>query len=175
MNETIPLVEGLLKLHDFQLLTDGSQPYEHERTFEEDGKWTEYQQRPFVTFTMPGQDSHGLEFFKRLQKRSEIVVRASEIHPFRELQPSHEEVAVTRKRVAKATEDLEAGTWRGLTWVLNPIDVSEDDFYCLDAMKRSKPLFFQVAAKEWGVRLDLLSIILDVAVECDLPRVSQTV
>ena len=28
--ETIPLVPGLLKLHDFGLFTIGSQPYDHE-------------------------------------------------------------------------------------------------------------------------------------------------
>jgi hypothetical protein len=168
-DETIPLVEGLLKLHDFRLLTDGSQPYEHQHAFRLGEEWAEYQQRPYVTFTMPGEDGQGLEFFKRLKKRPEIVVQASELHPFRVLPGSHEQVVVSRERIAKTAEDLETTPWKGVTWALSG---SGGDLFWLDAMNRSSLLYFAIAASEWGVSLDLLGVIEEVAVECDLPRIS---
>jgi hypothetical protein len=163
-------VESLLRLHDFQFLTDQSQPYEHERTYELGNGWTEYQQRPFVAFTMPGEDGRCLEFFERLKERPEVVVQASELHPFRVLPDSHERVAVSRIRIAKTAEDLETTTWEDVTWALCESDSEEvEDYLCLDAIKRSSPLRVDVAASEWEVSLDLLGVIEEVAVECDLP------
>jgi hypothetical protein len=69
--ETIPLVESLLKLHDFQLVTESSQPYEHS-AFKLREEWAERQQRPFVSFIMPRE--HGRSFFEMLKKRPELVV-----------------------------------------------------------------------------------------------------
>jgi hypothetical protein len=169
-------VEGLLKLHDFRLLTDGSQPYEHGRAYELGNEWTEYQQRPYIAFIMPGENGQCLEFFERLKKRSEIVVQACELHPFRILPDSHEQVAVSRIRIAKTVEDLETTAWKDVTWALCESDISADEYYFgLDAIKRSSPLRFYVAASEWGVSLDLLGVIEEVAIECDLPRMSPTV
>jgi len=63
--ETIPLVESLLKLHDFQLVADSSQPYEHS-AFKLGEEWIERQQRPFVSFIMPRE--HGRSFFEMLKQ-----------------------------------------------------------------------------------------------------------
>jgi hypothetical protein len=170
-DETIPLVEGLLKLHDFQLLTDCSQPYEHDRPFIHGKKWVEYQQRPYVCFAMPGDDGRFLEFFAMLRNRPEIVVHASELHPCRVLPDSHEEVVVSRGRIATTAEGLETAAWSADT--ISLVEIDEDpDYYGLDAMKKSSAILFQVAASGWEA-LDLLGLIEEVAIECDLPRISR--
>ena len=174
-DETIPLVESLLRIHDFQLLTDNGQPYEHQRPSKFGDEWAEYEQRPYVSFTMPGLDGRSLEFFSSLKHRPEILVHACKLDPFRVLPGSDDRVAVTRKRRAKTAKSLSSTEWVGLTWALYNDDISGQYYYCLDALKRADPVVFTVAAREWGVRLDLLGIIEEVAIECDLPRVSRNI
>jgi hypothetical protein len=168
-DETIPLVKSLLKLHDFRLLTDGSQPYQHQYGRRGEN-WFEYEQRPTVSFVMSGEDGHGLEFFERLKKRPEVVVQSSQIYPFVVLPGSHESVPVSRGRIAETKEALKSEEWENVTWALCQPDLSE--YYPFDAMKRSKPVWFDVAASKWGVSLDVLGVIEEVAVECNLPRIS---
>ena len=174
-DETIPLVESLLRIHDFQLLTDCSQPYEYQRPYKFSDGWAEYEQRPYVSFTMPGLHGRSLEFFASLKHRPEIMVHACKLDPFRVLPGSDDEVTVTRRRMAKTAESLSSTEWVGLTWALRNFDISDEDYYCLDALRRADPVVFMVAAREWGVCLDLLGIIEEVAIECDLPRVSRNI
>ena len=174
-DETIPLVESLLRIHDFQLLTDNSQPYEHQRRSKFDDEWAEYEQRPYVSFTMPGLHGRSLEFFASLKHRPEIMVHACKLDPFMALPGSDDEVTVTRERIAKTAESLSRTEWVGLTWALRNVDISGNDYYCLDALRRADPVVFMVAAREWGVCLNLLGIIEEVAIECDLPRVSRNI
>jgi hypothetical protein len=163
-------VENLLKLHDFRLVTDNSQPYEHMRAFKTGKEWAECQQRPYVSFIMPRE--HGRSFFKMLKKRPELVVQASELHPYRVLPDSHEEVVVvTRERTARTAEDLQSTEWKPYTRLCNS-DMSERGYYCLDVIKRSSPLRFSVAASEWNDPLDLLGVVLEVATKCGVPRMS---
>ena len=174
-DETIPLVESLLRIHDFQLLTDNSQPYEHQRRSKFDDEWVEYEQRPYVSFTMPGLHGRSLEFFALLKHRPEIMVHACKLDPFMALPGSDDEVTVTRERIAKTAESLSRTEWVGLTWALRNFDISDEDYYCLDALRRADPVVLMVAAREWGVCLDLLGIIEEVAIECDLPRASRNI
>lgn len=81
---------------------------------------------------------------------------------------SHEEVSLSRQRIAKEVKDLKTTKWRDARVSLS--DVSGDDYYYLVVVKRSRPLLFQVVASEWEVPLDLLGLIEEVAVECGLPR-----
>jgi hypothetical protein len=48
-------------------------------------------------------------------------------------------------------------------------DMLEHLLECLGAMKLVEPVLFDVAASEWGVQLDLLSIIEEAAIDCGLP------
>jgi hypothetical protein len=166
--ETIPLLPGLLKLHDFGLFTFSSQPYKHS-VYESGEEWTEDQQRPFVSFIMPGKDGLSLEFFKRLKERADVVVYAQELCPFKMVDSSHDPHDVSRKRIADTVKDLETAEWEVSISVCSSADVSDSgDLYLPDAMKLVKPVLFDVAASEWGVQLDLLGVIEGVAVDCGL-------
>lgn len=121
---------------------------------------------------MSGEDGHGLEFFERLKKRPEVVVQSSQFDPFRVLPGSHESVVVSRYRIAITKKYLETKAWEGVTRALCGANLSEEGIFYLDAMKRSKPLCFDVAASQWGIPLDLLGVIKEVAVESNLPRTS---
>jgi hypothetical protein len=169
--ETIPLLPGLLKLHDFGLFTICSQPYEQD-VYESGKKWSEYQQRPFISFIMPGKDGLSLEFFKRLKERAaDVVVSAQELCPFKIVHGSHDLHAVSRKRIADTVKDLETAEWKAFTGVCSAY-MLDTDLYCVDVMKSVKPVLFDIAASEWGVPLGLLGVIEGVAIDCGLPRMS---
>lgn len=166
-------MNGLLILHDFGLITDNGQPYQHDRAFKLGKKKAEYQQRPSVSFMIPSGDQ-SLKFFAMLRNRQEIVVQACELHLYKALPNSHEKVSISRERIAKEVKDLKSTKWKDVGWTF-PSNISDEDYYCLDVVKRSRPLLFQVVASEWEVPLDLLGLIEEVAVECGLPRIKQKV
>jgi len=117
---------------------------------------------------MPGGDQ-SLKFFATLRNRQEIVVQACEIHPYKVLPNSHEQVSVNRERIAEIVKDLNITERKDVTWALS--NIPGEEHYCLDVVKRLSPLLFAVAASEWEVPLDLLGLIEEVAVECGLPRI----
>ena len=172
-DETLPLIGGLLELHDFRLLTDGSQPYEHRRGRNNTYRYVEFQQRPYVSFLVPGDNDQVLEFFEMLKSRSEIVVRATEPYPYNSLPGSHKQIVISLERVAKNVERLESTPWRGITWAFRTFNLSEETLFCLNAVKESKALWFEVAAREWGVPLDSLGLIQELVVKSGLPRSHQ--
>ena len=176
-SESAPLVEGLLKLHDFQLITDCSQPYEHSYKENEDKTyWIERLQRPYVTFIMQGGDgSKAPEFFKMLKKRLEIIISAANIFAFSKLPGSHGRAVVTYQRCAKMKKDLATTKWEDLTWSMHDRDFSTQPYYNFRAIKRSNPIAFDVAARNWYDPVDLLGIVEEVAVRCGLPCAPQTV
>lgn len=167
MDETKPLVESLLELHKLQLLTDGSQPYLHE-FFQRGEEWVECQQRPFVDFTMSASHNKPEKLLALLNRQSDIVVRASEVYSCRILPDSDNEVEVSRQRTAKKINDLSRQAWKPFTCSLAEVDYSEEDFFCLKAMKRLKPVVFNVAARKWGNDLNLLNIVKNAVIECNL-------
>lgn len=172
-DETIPLVESLLRLHDFQLLTDNSQPYEHKRPFRLGDDWAEYEQRPYVSFTMSALPGWDRELLALLRHQPDILVQASTLYPYELVPGSDKQVVVSRDRIAKTTKDLRSTTWKPITMALTDVDISNEEFFCLDSLKRSKPVVFVVAAREWGPHLDLLGMIEDAAIDCGMPRMSR--
>jgi hypothetical protein len=103
VEETIPLVESLLRLHDFQMLTHNSQPYTDAYPSLFEGKWYQGKQRPYVSFVVPRK--HAVSLFRKLKERQEVVVMASDIYG-KVLKDSHKMVTVTRERVADTAEDI---------------------------------------------------------------------
>lgn len=119
---------------------------------------------------MPGGDQ-SLKFFATLRNRQEIVVQACEIYLYKVLPNSHEQVSVSRERIAERVKDLNATERKDVTWALSKVNIPGEEYYCLDIVKRLSPLLFAVAASEREVPLDLLGLIEEVAVECGLPRI----
>lgn len=97
-DETLPFIDGLLRLHDFQLLTDNSQPYVHERSLDSNHQRLEYQQRPCVSFLMLGDNDQAFVFLEMLQSRLEILVWVYDVSTHRVLSLSPSDIAVTRCR-----------------------------------------------------------------------------
>jgi hypothetical protein len=115
---------------------------------------------------MPGKE--GLwKLFKKLQERAGVVVSAQELCPFKILDGSHGPHDVSRTRIADTSKDLETADWGEDVTTVSPSKLSAD-LYLPDAMKLVEPVFFVVAASEWGVQLDLLDVIEKVAIECGL-------
>jgi hypothetical protein len=169
--ETIPLVPGLLKLHDFGLFTIGSQPYDHE-VDKNGNKLREWQQKPCISFIVSGKDVSYLEFFKKLKERADIVVAAQELCPFRIVDGSHGLHNVTRVRTADNNEDLEIAQWKCYGGVCSNNDMSFLVSKYFPAMEQGKPAFFDVAVSEWGVQLDVLDVIEEVVSGLDRPLMS---
>jgi hypothetical protein len=162
--ETNPLIPGLLKLQDFGLFTISSQPYEHE-VFEKEGKWIEVQQKPYVSFLLPTKGAPYLELFKRLKDRANVAVSAQELCPSRVVDGSHDTHEVTRSREADTDKGLETAEWMCDIAVGGESDMSFVVPEIFPAMEPVKPVWFDVAVNEWGVQLDLLALIEEVAVE----------
>jgi hypothetical protein len=143
-----------------------SRPYEH-NVYKSGEEWTEGQQQPFVSFIMPDKDGPSLEFFQRLKERADVVVFAIELLPFKMVDGSHGPHVVSRRRIADTVEDLETAEWKDVTIVCSGAD-TPTKLNLPDAMKLVKPVFFDVAASKWGVKLDLLGVIEKVAVDCEM-------
>lgn len=171
--ETLGMREDLLILHDFQLLTVNSQPYEHtiKRSRFIGGGWEELQQRPYLIFTMPDMQHQGQSFFEHLRKQSDIVVYACRVRPFQRLEGSHEQVVVTRTRSAKDHRALRSAKWKSHTAALVDHDISKEDFWRFKVMKGEDLLYFQIAAADWAP-VDLLQIVKQAAVHCNLTRLN---
>ena len=92
------------------------------------------------------------------------MVLAEKLCPFEIVDGSHNYHGVSRERIADTVEDLETAEWKVYIGVCSGADMSrESDLYCLDMMTPVKPVWFDVAASEWGVALDLLRVIKRVA------------
>lgn len=127
---------------------------------------TEYQQQSYVFFIMLNSDQF-LKFFITLRNWQEIVVQVCEIHSYKTLLNSHEQVLISHECIAKRVEDLKTTKWKDVTETFNS-NISDEDYYCLNVVKQSSPLLFEIAVSEWEVSLNLLSLIEEVAVECEL-------
>ena len=169
--ETLPLVEGLLKVHDLGLLTYSSQPYQDDRCFRVGEDWADYQQRPFLSFLVADKDGLGLELFRKLQERPEIVVQAAQSYPYRLWPGSYDGgLVVTRERIVDSVDSLATTPWQDLTEVCHSHNLEEEGLFALEVIRRLNPLSIECAANEWGP-LDLISLVEGVAIECGLPRV----
>ena len=111
-----------------------------------------------------------MDFFERLKERADIVVSAEELCPFTIVNGSHDPHDVSRKRNSDTEKDLEDAEWKAGVGVCLGADPSEFVLDRFAVMKLVKPVWFDVAAREWGVQLDLLRVIEEVAIGCGLPR-----
>lgn len=169
-DETLPLIKGLLELHDFGLLTEDSQPFEH-LCGRDENDYFEYEQRPYVSFLVSNDNDQVLKFFEMLKNRSEIMTCATEPYSNQTLSGSHKQrIGVTRERVAKTVERLKETPWRDVTWCFGDWNRAEEEICRLSAVKKSKVLWFYIFGREWGVALDLVGLILELVVKSALPR-----
>ena len=168
--ETIPLVEGLLKIHDLGLLTYSSQPYQDDRGFPVGEDWADYQQRPFLSFLVADKDGLGLELFRKLQEKPEIVVQAAQSYPYRMWPGSYDGgLVVTRERIVNSADNLATTPCQDLTKACLSHNLEEEGLFALEVVRRLNPLSIECAASEWGP-LDLIGLVEEVAIECGLPR-----
>lgn len=126
--------------------TDNSQPYEHKRPFRLGDDWVEYEQRPYVSFTMSALHGWDIEPLALLSHQPDILVQASTFHPYELIPGSDKQVVVSRDRIAKTTKDLRSTAWESITMALTDVDISNEEFFCLDSLKRSEPVVFVVAS-----------------------------
>jgi hypothetical protein len=166
--ETELLVQDLLQLHDYRLLTFNGQPFENQESFwnEDSQSWADYQQRPYLSFIMEGQtgnDAAYLTLFKLLKSTTNVVVRATKVCSSEAVHESDHEVVVTRERLSQTTENLKSQPWRSLTSCLVDTDSTGEDLFLLRAMQNSDPVIFDVAAKEWNDPVNLIGVVAELA------------
>ena len=166
-------IEGLLKLHNYQLLVEFSQKSERPSPNNSCGKWEQYETLPFIVFTIDKIEMQYQKLFEILQQRSDIAVWATRVYQSQILSGSGEKVVVGRTRTATRYEKLEHEAWKPMEHGLTNENLSEYPLFCIAAMKKVDPVCFHVAGKDWGVSLDLPGIIESAAIECNLPKVSQ--
>lgn len=185
-SETTPLLKGLLRLHDYGLLTVESQPSKYtephfrpafDRRYSSAG-WYEFRQRAFVEFLMPTDGSIPLEqvrhFCLSLAEYPDIHARigaglsyiikyddsSSPQATWKASQPLSDERWVSsssRKR------DLRSIPWK--TYTSAPKKTNEE--YWLDFLPElvtlTRPLVIMVFLKSWEINLDLEALIQELA------------
>lgn len=98
------------------------------------------------------------------------MVRVTKPDPCESLPGSHDRIVISRERVARNVERLRSTTWKDVRTAFCSFDLSKEALFCLNAVKESRVLWFEVAASDFGISLDLLSLIQEIAVKAGLPR-----
>lgn len=173
--ETAPLIPGLLALHDYGLMTYGSQPFDRkpERLAIGGGYWYQIRQRPYLSFMTPLKDRIPQDTIERfctlLLMHSRIVAIVKQPgQPFRSSMPETHIVTITRS--ALSIEELYAEPFKPYTCV--PCNGTlESETWEVEAVIAAECLNISVASRSWDEDMDLLALIEGVAVAAGLERV----
>jgi hypothetical protein len=151
-----PLTPGLLRLHDFGMLTYESQPFKQSSGIDDGTHWERWQ-KPFVTVIM---DNSILlqNIVKKLRDEPDITIWADQVHPYETIICSNP-LNVTQYRLAESKEMLEGSQWEWLTSISNDTNLSDLDIFNLTATKERMLWMLDVAATEWGVEIDILKMV----------------
>jgi len=160
--ETIELIPGLLRLHEYRLLTVCSQPMENEGPCLDDGRWKEDKQVPFVQFLMPYEGATTEAFISNLINDSQLTTH---VYDYRNdtVWPNTVEIEVSMSREFTSYKALPSAEWKILT-IVNPHGGET-----VKAAQDANPLFCSVVTFE---NINLLERVESHASEAGLERTS---
>lgn len=179
--ETLQIRSGLLRLHDFGILTFDSQPYERSISHVdcefpiycggrcECPRYWEIWQKPYVCFMVESSRTGSMKLLTELTKNPDITVQRTEIANQEIVVPDlpKEKLTFSRHRQARSKEALKTFEWK--TWAFSLKGVSEDGFFRSEVVKRHEPLLVFVGVAKWGVdNIDLLKLIEEAAISVGL-------
>lgn len=162
--ESKDLIPGLLSLHDYGMLTHGSQPFERLRpeiVQKGGGFWAQSRQRPYLGFLVPQRDrvpqASVDKFCDLLMAHPKIVTRITEKgKPMRtNLETSH---AVTVERTALTIKKLYAEPWTDFTH-LHLWNIIEHEDWHVEALTRAEPLDVAIGTRSWSEDVDLIALV----------------
>ncbi|KAL8665256.1 MAG: hypothetical protein Q9168_007751 [Polycauliona sp. 1 TL-2023] len=176
--ETKPLIPGLLRLHEYGLLTYDSQPFRPQERIslkEKGGWWQEIRQRPYLRFLVPGRDRIPLvaitAFTSFLFADAAIVTHV--VHPDAgktygtNIDDRH---ATTESKFAFSLEQLEKMDMTVSASVQAVYRHSTDDWARVRALGLARCFDISVASRSWDQDLDLLQVVEDIAIKAGIER-----
>ena len=187
-SETLPLVESLLRLHDFGILTYTGQPQLQENpefiTVNGRSFWYGTKQRAFLCFLVPRLEgpisSANLRTFcDLLLRHPSVVTHIVDDSPERtprsapaKIQSNtvEEHYPLTLERKATTAEELERAEFSVYTGIPGWIKEAEWPSFRCNAIDRAWPLEITVAARQWDEPLDLEALIESLAVASGMSR-----
>lgn len=181
--ETLPLVESLLRLHDFGILTHDGQPQlqENPELITLNGKsfWYGRKQRAFLCLLVPRLEgpisSYSLQTFcdLLLQHPSIIthILNDPRSAPAKiQSNTAEERYPLTLERTATIVKKLERAEYSVYTRIPGWIEEAEWPSFGCDAIDRAWPLEITVAARRWNEPLDLEALVESLAVASGMGR-----
>ena len=188
-SETLPLVKGLLRLHDFGILTFEGQPQLQEKpelVEDDDGKtfWYGRKQRAYLSFLLPRLggpiSSASLQTFcDLLLQHPSIVTQIVDDSIGRtprsasaniRSNTAEERYPLTLERTASTADELQQAEFEVFTGIPGWIEEAEWPSFGCNAIDRAWPLEFTVAAREWDEPLDLEALVESLAVASGMGR-----
>jgi hypothetical protein len=119
-DETRAMISGLLRLHDYGMLTHGSKPHDGESPVSVATWWIQTGQRSYVDFLIPrgGRITRGyVNLFCRLLVQHPKIVTLID-HNCEGLEPEMpESYALTRERVALTQGEVYMEPWKDIKWL----------------------------------------------------------
>lgn len=176
--ETKELIPGLLKLHEYGLLTHSSQPFEPvERKFvdQNGGSWEEWRQRPYLCFLAPQQERIPKEALERfillLLAHPAIVTYVAYCDGDRSYRTNIDEYHITTGfRYALLPKELVEEDIMVNTAVSASYQHITEDWGNVNAVTRARCLDISVASRSWDEDLDLQKLVEDLAIDAGMER-----
>ncbi|KAI4271615.1 MAG: hypothetical protein LQ337_005885 [Flavoplaca oasis] len=176
--ETGDLVPGLLRLHEYGLLTHSSQPFkpvQREHRNQNGGWWQEWRQRPYITFLAPQQDripKTAVEKFTLLLLMHPAIVT---IVAYGKADRSYRtningDHIVTAYKLALSAEDLAKEDFKTETSVAAEYYHVFEKRDELHPVIRAQCLDITVASRSWDEDIDLAKLVEDLAIEAGIQR-----
>jgi len=167
-DETTPLIDALLRLHDLGLLTTGSQPQISSKIGEDDEGYYECKQIPFVDFMVPRGEAV-LPLVEKLLEDKELICQVIELGPgLSRFWPGSytERVEVTHYRIGQSKEQLPSAKWIvQTTFPKEPLALEDTSFDELPSTKEKYFFWCIIATRD---DIDLLRRVEDHAIEAGL-------
>jgi len=165
--ETTKLIPGLLRLHEYRLLTVGSQPIENLGPHLDDGFWNEEKQVPFLDFWMPHEGATTEAFISNLMNDSQLTTHVCDDQ--NNLRPGSNtvEIDVSMWRTSTWYDELLSAEWHACTSI-QPHELF-DGVLEGKAAEDANPLFCNVLT---SVNINLLERVESHAIKAGLERTS---
>ena len=168
--ETIELIPGLLRLHEYRLLTVCSQPMELKVLWDKESHmWIESKQVPFVEFLIPYEGETTKAFISNLIKDSQLITHVCDDRNNFWPDSNAVEIVVTMSRESTSYDALLRTEWDTWTYVNPHVGFDGVILEAVEAVQDANLLFCSVVTFE---NINLLERVESHAINAGLERTS---
>jgi len=145
----------ILQLYEIGILPYSAQPYRQSTEWYAN-EACEIWQKPFVSLVVT-KDSNAHKLLQRLKQEAAFAVYEISLLPYKVLSDPGK-LVVAQRRSASSVRALQDAVWE-TEMTISARDPSKEDFFSLDFFRHNETRIIDVAVTSWGVKLDLLELI----------------